>query len=149
MALGIYFATPVFAPTAICTRWAIVLNRGEPAKAIADGPSICQYVVETADENAITEHIRFKHHVTYAAWSSKEARWAITALVAGEVVQYTCNVLYMNSGYYDYDEGFTPKFTGIESFKGTVIHPQFWPENLDYTDKRCGRHRQWRYCNDV
>ncbi|MFT5578225.1 MAG: monooxygenase, partial [Paraglaciecola psychrophila] len=106
------------------------------AKAIADGPAIKKYVVETADENAITEHIRFKHQVTDAAWSTAEARWTVTAQVAGETVQYTCNLLYMNSGYYNYDKGFTPEFDGIENFKGTIVHPQFWPEDFDYSDKR-------------
>ena len=106
------------------------------AKAIADGPAIKKYVVETADENAITEHIRFKHQVTDAAWSTAEARWTVTAHVAGETVQYTCNLLYMNSGYYNYDKGFTPEFDGIENFKGTIVHPQFWPEDFDYSDKR-------------
>jgi len=108
------------------------------AKAIADGPSIRDYVIETADENAITEHIHFKHFVKDASWSTEEARWTVTAAAGtdGETIQFTCNLLYMNSGYYNYDEGFTPDFKGFDDFKGTTVHPQFWPEDLDYTGKK-------------
>ncbi|MFT5693101.1 MAG: monooxygenase [Oceanicoccus sp.] len=108
------------------------------AKAIADGPSIRKYVIETADENAITEHINFNQFVKDASWSTEDALWTVTTAVGsdGETAQFTCNLLYMNSGYYNYDEGFTPDFKGISDFKGTTVHPQFWPEDLDYTGKR-------------
>lgn len=108
------------------------------AKAIADGPSIRKYVIDTADENAITERINFNHFVKDASWSTEDARWTVTAAVGsdGKTAQFTCNLLYMNSGYYNYDEGFTPDFKGFNDFKGTTVHPQFWPEDLDYTGKR-------------
>jgi monooxygenase len=104
------------------------------AKAIADGPSILEYVNETADENDIRKTIRFKHLVKSAAWSSKTATWTVCAELAdsGDVIEFSCNFLYMCGGYYNYDEGYTPEFKGAESFKGTTVHPQFWPEDLEY-----------------
>ncbi len=108
------------------------------AKAIADGPSIRKYVNETADENGIREHIRFNHKVKAASWSTDDARWTVTTERSdtGEVVQLTCNFLYMCSGYYNYDEAYDPGFADIDNFKGEVVHPQFWPEDLDYEGKR-------------
>jgi monooxygenase len=106
------------------------------AKAIADGPSIRAYVRETAAENGIDKHIRFHHQVRRAAWSSEDARWTVEAESAGRIVRLTCNFLFMCSGYYDYAGGYTPEFKGREDFKGTIIHPQLWPEDLDYTAKR-------------
>ncbi|MFV2090983.1 MAG: flavin-containing monooxygenase, partial [Pseudomonadales bacterium] len=108
------------------------------AKAIADGPSILQYVNDTADENGITEHIRFQHKVQSASWSTDDACWTVTAdrVDDNERVQLSCNFLYMCGGYYNYNEGFDPEFKGTERFQGTIVHPQFWPEELDYRDKR-------------
>jgi monooxygenase len=106
------------------------------AKSIADGPSIHKYVNDTATENNIDEHIRFNHMVKSASWCSKESRWTIEASHNDKAVTVTCNFLYMCSGYYDYKEGYTPDFEGIDDFKGTVVHPQFWPESLDYKGKR-------------
>lgn len=108
------------------------------AKAIADGPSIREYVNETATENAIREHIRFQHRVRSASWSTDDARWTVTADRAddNERVQLSCNFLYMCGGYYNYDESFDPEFKGTEQFKGTIAHPQFWPEDLDYQGKK-------------
>src|SRR6185437_4784009 len=106
------------------------------AKAIADGPSIRTYVRETAAENGIDKHIRFHHQVKRASWSSDEARWTVDAETAGRAVRFTCNFLFMCSGYYDYAGGYTPEFEGVSDFKGTIIHPQHWPENLDYSGKR-------------
>ncbi len=107
------------------------------AKAIADGPSIWKYVNETADENGIREHIRFQHKVTAAAWSSADATWTVTARNANdEEVPLTCNFLYMCSGYYNYDEPFDPEIPGLDDFQGEVVHPQFWPEDLDYRGKK-------------
>ncbi len=108
----------------------------EEEKSIADGPSIWKYVNETADENEIRQHIRFNHLVKDAKWSTEEARWTVEAESQGEFVQFTCNFLYMCSGYYNYDEGYTPEFDGINDFSGTLVHPQFWPEDLDYAGKR-------------
>ncbi len=108
------------------------------AKAIADGPSILQYVRDTAHEAGIDARIRFHHHVRRARWSSEEARWSVEAerLDSGEVVTLTCRWIHMCSGYYDYAEGYLPEFAGRDDFKGRFVHPQFWPEDLDYTGKR-------------
>jgi cation diffusion facilitator CzcD-associated flavoprotein CzcO len=103
------------------------------AKSIADGPSILSYVRETAAENGIDEHIRYGHKVVRAEFSTPEARW--TVHVEGRE-PLTCNVLLMCSGYYRYDEGYTPHFEGREDFDGEIAHPQFWPEDIDYAGKR-------------
>lgn len=109
----------------------------EAAKAIADGPSIRSYIRETAEEHGITRHIRFGHKVEAAAWDSAAARWTVTARLAdGGSTQIRCRFLYMCSGYYNYAEGHRPHWPGEEQFAGTIIHPQFWPEHLDYTGKR-------------
>ncbi len=106
------------------------------AKAIADGPSIRSYVRETARENDIERHIRFGHHVKSADWSSETACWTVTAMQGEEMRQFSCNFLFMCSGYYNYAEGYTPDFAGVGQFKGRIVHPQFWPEDLDYSGKR-------------
>ncbi len=104
---------------------------------IADGHRIRNYIQETAQENDIQRHIRFGSKVVSADWSSETATWTLSVQKkSGETVQLTCNWLMMCSGYYNYEEGFTPEFKGREDFKGQVIHPQFWPENLDYSGKR-------------
>ena len=105
-------------------------------KAIADGPSILSYLHETASEFGINEHIRFRHLATKAEWSSEEAVWTVHATHAGESVRYTCNYLFMCSGYYSYKGGHSPHFEGRGDFKGLVVHPQEWPTDLDYKDKR-------------
>ena len=106
------------------------------AKSIADGPDILDYVRETAKDGDIERHIRFGHRVVRADWSSAERLWTVSAEYGSEVVAYTCNFLFMCSGYYDYREGYTPEFAGRERFGGTIVHPQHWPEDLDYTGKR-------------
>lgn len=106
------------------------------AKSIADGPSINKYVSETATENNIDKHIRFNHMVKSAAWCSKEGRWSVEVSREGGTETLSCNFLYLCSGYYDYEKGYTPEFEGMDSFKGDLIHPQFWPESLDYKNKR-------------
>ena len=108
------------------------------AKSIADGPSILQYVRETTTQFGIEKHIRFKHLVTKAEWSSDDARWTVTATRrdTNETVQMSCNFLFMCSGYYSYKSGYTPDFVGIDRFKGRIVHPQEWPEDLDYAGKR-------------
>ena len=105
-------------------------------KSIADGPSILQYLNETADEFDIRSKMRFGHMVTRAQWSSVESRWTVDAHVSGNAVTYTCNYLFMCSGYYDYAEGYTPTIPGMDTFAGEVVHPQKWPENFNYKDKR-------------
>ena len=106
------------------------------AKAIADGPSILKYVRETARDYGIDRHIRFKHHVKSAAWSSDEARWTVDAEGPDGAVRYTCNFLFMCSGYYNYARGHTPEWPGAEHFAGRIVHPQFWPDDLDYAGKK-------------
>ncbi len=106
------------------------------AKAIADGPNILNYVKRTAAKYGIDKHIRFNHHVKAASWSTEDARWTVTAVTEGREVQYSCNFLFMCSGYYNYAKGHLPDFAGTDEFGGQIIHPQFWPENLDYAGKR-------------
>ena len=108
------------------------------SKAIVPGASILEYVRATARESGIDRHIRFHHKVVAAAWSSAEGRWTITAEHAdtGETVALTCGFLLVCSGYYRYDKGYKPEFAGAERFGGEVVHPQHWPENLDYAGKR-------------
>jgi len=108
------------------------------AKAIADGPAILRYVRETASETGIDARIRYDHRVVRAEWSSDDARWTVTVerTDTGETTQLTCGFLYGCTGYYRYDAGYTPEFPGRERFQGQVIHPQFWPEDLDYAGKR-------------
>ena len=106
------------------------------AKAIADGPSILSYVRETATENDVVRHIRHGHKVTAASWSSSDARWTVTASRSdGTAATLTCNFLFMCSGYYSYDEGHQPAFVGESDFAGRIVHPQFWPADLDYAGK--------------
>ena len=108
------------------------------AKAIADGPSIRKYVRDTAREADIEKNIRFHHLVKRANWSSADAQWTVEAEVGPEkrVVKFTCNFLFMCSGYYSYESGHNPEFAGRESFQGKIVHPQFWPEDLDYRGKK-------------
>ena len=107
------------------------------AESIADGDAILDYVRETASENGIDRHIRFGHKATSASWSTPDSRWTVEAThTDGEKVTITCDFLFMCSGYFRHDRGFTPEFPGIESFVGEVIHPQHWPEDLDYAGKR-------------
>ncbi len=107
------------------------------AKAIADGPSILKYIRETAEEYGIDRKIRYGHQVKTAAWSSTEARWTVEAATSeGGAARFTCNFLYMCSGYYDYAGGYLPGWPGMEKFDGQIVHPQKWPEGLDYKDRR-------------
>jgi monooxygenase len=108
------------------------------AKAIADGPSILHYIRETAREHGVEQRIRYHHRVVRASWSSADARWTVAYERGdtGETGQLTCSFLYGNTGYYRYDEGFTPQFEGVERFRGELVHPQHWPERLDYAGKR-------------
>jgi monooxygenase len=102
---------------------------------IADGASIRDYVQETARENRIDQHIRFGHKVIRAAWSSADAMWTIAARHAGKTVTITAGYVIMCSGYYRYDAGHTPDFPGLAAFGGKIVHPQFWPEDLNIDGK--------------
>jgi cation diffusion facilitator CzcD-associated flavoprotein CzcO len=108
------------------------------AKAIADGPAILNYIRETAAEFGVDENIRYGHRVRRASWSSDETLWTVEAEAGPEktAVLFTCNFLYLCTGYYDYDAGYTPEWPGTERFRGRIVHPQKWPEDLDYSGKR-------------
>ena len=105
-------------------------------KAIADGAAILDYLDETISEHQLRERLRLEHKVCAAAWDSTTARWTLEVQHAGKTVQFSCNFLYMCSGYYDFNEGYTPEFPGREQFAGQFVHPQHWPEGLDYRGKR-------------
>ena len=104
----------------------------------ADGASILRYIRDTARDYGVEERIRFSHRVRRAEWSSAEARWTVHAERADtrETVELTCGFLLACTGYYRYDEGYTPQFEGTERFRGEIVHPQHWPEDLDYAGKR-------------
>ena len=112
------------------------------AKSIADGPSILEYVKETSRDYGIDSRIRFRHLVESAEWSSADAHWTVEARIKdeggapGNRVTFTCGFLFMCSGYYSYKGGYTPEFAGIEQYQGQLVHPQQWPEDLDYAGKR-------------
>ena len=103
---------------------------------IADGGDIRQYITDAAAEHNVTDKIRFNHKVKSANWDSSSNQWQVTAEVNGEERSFTSSYIVGCTGYYNYDEGFTPHFEGRDDFKGTVVHPQHWPEDLDYKDKK-------------
>ncbi|MGE5373759.1 MAG: flavin-containing monooxygenase [Bacteroidota bacterium] len=106
-------------------------------KAIADGPSILSYIHETAQRFGIDRKIRFRHRVQRAEWSSAEARWTVDAVCAsGEAARFRCGFLYLCSGYYDYEHGYSPAWPGVEQFTGRMVHPQEWPQGLDYAGRQ-------------
>lgn len=106
------------------------------AKAIADGPAILRYLDETAREYGIDRHIRYGHHVKRASWSSDDALWTVVADRDGTEITFTCVFLFMASGYYNYARGHTPEFAGVADFRGRIVHPQFWTDDVDYAGKR-------------
>jgi cation diffusion facilitator CzcD-associated flavoprotein CzcO len=110
----------------------------EEAKAIADGPAILAYVRDTARESGVDRAVRHGRKVTAAAWDSVAARWTVTWEDAdgGLGGKVTCGFLHMCAGYYDYAKGHRPHFTGEEDFAGRLVHPQFWPEDLDWAGKQ-------------
>jgi|TARA_B110000971_G_scaffold211758_1_gene240422 cation diffusion facilitator CzcD-associated flavoprotein CzcO len=105
-------------------------------KSIADGPSIKRYLSETIAENKMQEHIQHESKLIAADWSSESSRWMISVEQKGHIVEMTCNFLMMCSGYYNYETPYTPEFAGQQDFQGQVVHPQHWPEDLDYQDKQ-------------
>jgi cation diffusion facilitator CzcD-associated flavoprotein CzcO len=116
-------------------------------KAIADGPAILRYIRDTAVEYGVDKAIRYNHRVQRACWSSADARWTIDVETGPgsedartrtkqSMVQFTCKFLFVCTGYYDYENGYTPEWPGVEQFRGTIVHPQKWPIDLDYTGKR-------------
>lgn len=107
-------------------------------KAIAEGQAILDYIRETAAEFDVAKSIRYHHRVRRASWSSDNARWTIEAEVGPDntQLQLSCNFLFLCTGYYDYERGYTPEWPGVSRFRGTMIHPQQWPKELDYAGKR-------------
>ncbi|MEE2768726.1 MAG: NAD(P)/FAD-dependent oxidoreductase, partial [Actinomycetota bacterium] len=112
------------------------------AESIAGGPAILEYLRETVAEHGLERHIRFGHRVLRAEWSSTDARWTLTAVHSNKggtsdlTVTMTCSFLFMCSGYYSYREGYTPEFKGRDRFTGQIVHPQEWPDDLDYAGQR-------------
>jgi monooxygenase len=106
------------------------------AKSIADGASIKAYIKEAAVENGIERNIRYRHRAVAADWSDADNRWTLTVEHDGQQRVITCSFLLSCTGYYNYDEGYTPEFNGAEDFEGTIVHPQHWPEDLDYAGKK-------------
>jgi len=108
------------------------------AKAIADGSSIRSYIRQTARDSGVDARIRFGHRVIGADWCSRQARWTVRCQLAGsaETVELTCGFLFGCTGYYRYDQGYVPELPGRERFRGRIVHPQHWPEDLDYRGKR-------------
>ena len=109
----------------------------EESKAIADGPAILRYIHETAAEHDVERRIRYGHHVVSASWSSRDALWTLRAARGdrGETREIHCNMILMCAGYYNYEHGYLPEFAGYDEFEGQIVHPQFWPEDLDYADR--------------
>ncbi len=108
------------------------------AKAIADGPAILNYVRETAAAYGVDSKIRFKHAVKRIAWSTADALWTVEAEQGDDrtPVRFTCGFLFTCTGYYDYSGGYTPDFPGVADYRGQLVHPQFWPADLDYAGKQ-------------
>ena len=107
-------------------------------KSIADGDSILQYIKDTASESGVDRHIRFKHRIIAAEWSTPESLWRVTAerTDTHETLEVTASFLFSCTGYYRYDHGYQPDFEGMRDFAGTIVHPQAWPEGLDVAGKR-------------
>ncbi|MFA5122611.1 flavin-containing monooxygenase [Zavarzinia sp.] len=104
---------------------------------IATAEEILKYMGEVIEENGIDQHIRYRHKITKASWSSERNRWTLDVanLASGESFQIETPFLWMCQGYYRHDKGYTPTWPGMDRYKGTIVHPQTWPENLDYKDK--------------
>ena len=106
-------------------------------KSIAPGDSIKKYVTETAKENGIEKHIQFKQKLVSSSWSSEDAKWTLAVeQTDGSTQQIRTGFVMSCTGYYNYDEAYTPNFEGAEKFEGQVVHPQFWPEDFDYAGKK-------------
>ena len=107
-------------------------------KSIADGPSILSYLHETVKENDLNKKIHFNQWVNEASWSSRDSQWTVQVenKKTQELQDFTCDFLFLCGGYYNYEEGYTPHFAGRENFLGQIIHPQKWPKNLDYKNKK-------------
>ena len=107
-------------------------------KSFADAPSILKYLNEAADEYKIREKIQYQTRVSSVNFNTEKNIWTVTTKNSSTQIEevYSCNMLFVCTGYYNYKNGYTPDFPGVENFKGTIIHPQHWPENLNYTNKK-------------
>ncbi|ORW08821.1 flavin-containing monooxygenase [Mycolicibacter longobardus] len=103
---------------------------------VADGDEIREYLTDAAHKYGVDRHIRFNNHVVAADWDSTTDTWTVTAEENGTRRTYRSRFVFFGSGYYNYDDGYTPDFPGYETFEGTLVHPQHWPEDLDYTGKK-------------
>jgi monooxygenase len=108
------------------------------AKAIADGPSILSYIREVASDHGIDRHIRYQQRVVGASWSTPDARWTVELERGPDKARVflTCSFLWMCSGYYRYEKGYVPDFAGVDDYKGRLVYPQHWPQDLDYAGKK-------------
>jgi cation diffusion facilitator CzcD-associated flavoprotein CzcO len=104
---------------------------------IATAEEILKYMGDVIDENGLAEHIRYKHRIDKAEWSSKDAQWIVdaTRTDTGEKFVFSCNFLWMCQGYYRHSQGYTPEWDGMDNYKGILVHPQTWPADLDYKGK--------------
>src|SRR5262249_7843498 len=105
---------------------------------IATAEEILAYMNDVIEENDLGKHIRYKHRINSASWSSEKKLWTIEAVTTdtGEAKTFTANFLWMCQGYYRHSEGYTPEWKGMDKFKGRIVHPQTWPDDLDLTDKK-------------
>src|SRR5437660_989286 len=108
--------------------------------AIASAAEILRYMGEVIEDNGLAPHIRYRHALSSASWSSRDNRWTLegTRTDTGEPVRFTAKFLWMCQGYYRHSEGYTPEWPGMPAFKGRIVHPQNWPEDLDYAGKKAG-----------
>ncbi len=104
---------------------------------VATGPEILKYMGEVIGENDLSRHIRYQHRIANASWSSDTNRWTldVTKTDTGETLHFTTNFLWMCQGYYRHAEGYTPDWPGMDQYRGLIVHPQTWPEDLDYEGK--------------
>ena len=105
-------------------------------KSIADGPSILEYLNETVDENNLRENILLNHKVKSANWNSKKSLWELVVQKNDSKVNMTCNFLFLCGGYFSYTKPHMPSFKNYEKFEGQIVHPQFWNEEVDYSNKK-------------
>jgi cation diffusion facilitator CzcD-associated flavoprotein CzcO len=106
-------------------------------KAISEAGAILQYIQETAAENDLDRHIRYQHRIVSAAWSSEQSLWTLEVDQAdGRRIQVSSSFIFSCAGYYNHDQGYLPQWPGYHNYKGRLVHPQFWPEELDWTGKR-------------
>ncbi len=108
------------------------------SKSIADADTIMTYLKEAVEEYDLEKHIRYNHFIQKAEWSTENCQWTITGKKkkSGEVFKATCHFFFICTGYYDYDEGYTPDFKGLENYKGRFVHPQKWTEDIEYENKK-------------